>query len=814
MAARDSQSKGAGDNQFFHSNVPMAGQNQIYLERPQIRLLLERAVQSPVVTVVAGAGYGKTHEVYSFMQKRKVRTAWLQLSERDNMGERFWENYTAAVWTVNKKIAAKLMELGFPTTDQQFDHYLRLPQEDMVSGASSAASVQQYVFVYDDLHLITDKAVLRFLELSITIPFHLCSVLISRNEPSLNLMKMASKGLLAQITEEDLRFSREEMVSYFHLLDIRTSPDTAASIYRDTEGWAFAIHLAGLTLRNQPPHAEYVPQALRANIFKLIESEIMGSLDKESQRFLIKLSLVDHLALNLLVELAEGSSFIEKLENIGSLIRFDTYLNAYHIHHLFLDYLKGRQIELTVEEKQKVWAKAAAWCVLNNQKLDALSYYEKAGTYDKLIEVVYGGFPLAMPNRVARFLLEILDRAPESMYRQIPTAWILRAHVLMILELFDRALAEIKEITATLEAEEPTSFHYQVLSGCYNSLGLIGLITSMYSRDYDYVHWFEKGYSYYRLSGHKFTGPATVASLSSYVCRVNVSDRGEIEKSIEANAGMVSFITQSMGGLYAGLDDLARAEYAFFKTDTVGAEQFAYQALRKAKEANQYEIENRALYYLIRISLYRGSYDKIQNYLQLLKEQLSQKDYLNRNTYYDIVTGWFYLQVGQNGKVASWLKNDFEESDLNSLAYGLETMVRTKYHFYQGRYQSALAAMTNQKGIYSYGGFLFGKVTFKLLEALCRYRIKDISGAIGALETAYALASPNELDMSFIEMGWEMEALAAALLKEEGGSSIPRKWLEKIREAASDYAQKISEAATVFSDLKFTPPPPDRNSRV
>jgi LuxR family maltose regulon positive regulatory protein len=785
------------NNQFFNSNVLMAGQNQIYLERPQIRDLLDRAVQSPLVTVVAGAGYGKTHEVYSFVQKRKVRTAWLQLSERDNMGERFWENYAAAVSAINRETAAKLVELGFPATERQFNRYLRIFRDDIIPD-------EKYIFVYDDLHLITDTAVLRFLEHSITIPSHnITSILISRTEASLNVIKMDSKGLLAQITEKDLRFSREEMISYFHLLAIRVSPDTTASIYRDTEGWAFAIHLAGLTLRNLPPSAAYVPHALRANIFKLIESEIMAPLDQELRSFLIKLSLIDQLALNLVVELAEGSSLVEKIETIGSLIRFDTYLNAYHIHHLFLDYLKDRQHELTVEERKAVWAKAAAWCVANNQNLDALSYYEKAGTYDKLIEVVYGEFPLAMPNRVARFILEILDRSPQDMYRQIPSAWVLRAHVLMILELFDRAVTEIKEIITTLEAEDPTPFHYQVLGGCYNSLGLIGLTTSLHSRDYDYVHWFEKGYFHYRLSGHRFSGPATVASLSSYVCRISVPDKGEIEKSIEANAGMVSYITRSMGGIYAGLDDLARAEYAFFKTDTPGAEQFAYQALRKAQEAHQYEIENRALLYLIRISLYQGTYDKIQNYLRLLEAQLSQKDYLNLDIYYDIVTGWFFLQLGQTGKVASWLKNDFEESDLNSLTYGLETLVLTKYHFYQGRYQAALAAMTNQKGVYGYSGFLFGKITFKLLEALCRYRIKDLSGAMGALEAAYELASPNGLNMSFIEMGRKMAALSAAAL-EETGCRIPREWLEKIRRAALAYARKISAAAKVFHETPNT----------
>jgi LuxR family maltose regulon positive regulatory protein len=154
--------------------------------------------------------------------------------------------------------------------------------------------------------------------------------------------------------------------------------------------------------------------------------------------------------------------------------------------------------------------------------------------------------------------------------------------------------------------------------------------------------------------------------------------------------------------------------------------------------------------------------------------------------------GWFYLQTGQTEKIALWLKNDFEESELNSLAYGLETLVRTKYHYYEGRYQAAMAAMADQKSVYGYGGMLFGKIFFKLLEALCRYRLDDIPGAVLALTAAYDLASPNGLDMPFIEMGKDTRAMIEGILKEDCGCTVPREWLEKIHRAASAYAKKIA----------------------
>ncbi|MDR1898900.1 MAG: helix-turn-helix transcriptional regulator, partial [Treponema sp.] len=145
-------------------NVSLLPGNQIYLERPQIDRLLEQAVQNPVVIVCAGAGYGKTHAVYSFVQKYNVLTSWMQLSERDNIGERFWENFIATVTLVNKKAAVQLEKMEFPGTDRQFERYLTIPEV----GAKEDGRV---IFVYDDFHLVSDKTVLRFMERSITSPF-------------------------------------------------------------------------------------------------------------------------------------------------------------------------------------------------------------------------------------------------------------------------------------------------------------------------------------------------------------------------------------------------------------------------------------------------------------------------------------------------------------------------------------------------------------------------------------------------------------------------------------------------------------------
>jgi LuxR family maltose regulon positive regulatory protein len=758
----------------------MIPENQVYLERPRIDRLLEQALKKQVVIVSAGAGYGKTHAVYSFVRKNKVITSWLQFSGRDNIGDRFWENFISGIAATNDKIAAKLAKIDFPATDRQIDRYTAIPLAELRPDV-------HYVFVYDDFYFINDPAVLRFMERSVTSPFfNITSVLISRTEPPLNLMNLESKGLLARITEEDLRFTKEEMAAYFRLLNINPPPQTVSSIYYDTEGWAFAIHLAGLSLKNAPSGAAYVNQALRSNIFKLIASEIMAPLPVPVQRFLIKLSLIEHLAPDLLEELAEDPSILERMKGLDSFVRFDVYLNAYHIHHLFLDYLKVRQDELTEYDKKDLWHKTAAWCAANGQKMDAINYYEKAEDYERLLGVVET-MPSILPNRTARILLEIMERAPAEIYDQIPRAQVVRTGLYLTLEMFDRSREELMAVIGKLEAGPLSPAACRTLTGCYNNLGFIGMNTSSYTRDYDYVRYFEKARQYYDRNKFEIRPPISVIPLASYLCRVNSEEKGEIERYIDAISASIPHTSITFGGCALGMDDLCRGELAFFRGDISGAEQFVLRALRNARQGDQYETENRAIFYLLRINLARGNHGAIEDALKQAENQLDKQHYPTRFTNYDIVTGWYYAHTGQTDKLAPWLKNDFEESDLNSIVFGLEIMVKAKYHLFEKRYPAVLESREEKNSPWN---FVLGRIEMKALEAVCRYHLRDKGAAFAALEQAYRLAEPNAVTMPFTELGKDMRTLAEAAIRDRP-PDLPPEWLDKIRLGAAGYAKKL-----------------------
>jgi LuxR family maltose regulon positive regulatory protein len=154
------------------------------------------------------------------------------------------------------------------------------------------------------------------------------------------------------------------------------------------------------------------------------------------------------------------------------------------------------------------------------------------------------------------------------------------------------------------------------------------------------------------------------------------------------------------------------------------------------------------------------------------------------------MSGWFYVQTEQHDKIAPWLKNDFEESDLNSVLYGLETMVKARYHLAGKHFGAALAALGNRNDRHGAAAYLTGRVEIKALEAVCRYQMRDITGAVEALRAASELALPNEIVLPFFELGKNMRALTDAL-SAKADTGIDRQWLERIRNGASAYAKKL-----------------------
>ena len=786
--------------------LPAFPNGEFLLERPRVYGLLAKALEGGTLIISAGEGAGKTVAINSFLRRRKETTIWIQISERDNHPWRFWENYTRALGQCKAQAGKELREIGFPETSQQLGKWYEITRREF-------SYPGKYVIVGDDFHRIKSRNVLDFLDRVFTyrIPNHTL-VLICRNDPALNIVPLISKGHLARIGAEELLFTKDEIAEYFRLWNIELSMEEIAAIHHDTEGLPLALNIVAAEIQRN--RKSYSRPALQKSAFKIFEDEMFESVPKELQCYLVKLALLEQWPLDLLEEsvviLPEQyrhlPSLLLELEKLSSLVRYDYYLQGYRIHQLFLEYLREKQKELPKEEIKEFSAIAAAWCLKNNLMMDTAINFERAGNYAGLAGII-DTFPRIIPFSAASPLLDIIGRLMARDDRDdadehfIYLRHVARGRLLMCLGRFDQAVAVFEENTRRFEPLPPVPVNLKILAESWNFLGIIGLLRWRYDNNDSNIACFEQADYYYKQNPYPLKTNMTICNVSSYVNQIAFpAEAGEFEHRLNIFAACLSRAANALNGYFAGMDDLARTELAYFQGELNTAEECARRTIIRAREKNQYEIELRALFYLLRINLHRGNIEELMELWEQKDSILNNEDYPNRSTMGDIINGWLFIQLGDQKKSAPWLRNKLEASDMYSMFLNFESLVKAKYLFAEKQFAETVSFLNQKENKEGLGSFLLGMIEMNCLEAAAYCHLRDEAAAIASLEKAYQEAAPNLLTIPFIELGNDMRSLAAIALN--AGNRIPRLWLEEMRKLASAYSKNIFALSEQFKRVQ------------
>jgi LuxR family maltose regulon positive regulatory protein len=776
------------------------GRELFHFKRLRLNSLFKKAAKFPLVIVCAGAGYGKTSAVHDFVDEYKVTTVWVQLSERDNVGARFWENYVHTMTPLNATLAKATKELGFPDTIDKLSQYLDLLHKHL--------ETKRRIIIIDDFHCIEDSAVIRFVEENILDkqPPGTTFFLISRSIPRINTAGLISRGRMFHISEEDLRFTDGEMAQYFRERDIHLQPDRHREIMQDTNGWAFAINLIARSYQKAPGYDGYLRKAMKTDIFRLMETEIWNGISKGLRNFLICLSLIEHLSVDLVALLAgKNGNLVAELDKQNAYVRRDSFINAYLIHPLFLEFLAAKQETLSQEQRRETYTIAGLWCGKNGFNIDALSYFEKIGNY-KYIVALLSELPAQIPPDIARYAAVIFDRAPEKAFNTVEYLAVMhiRAYLCQGLQGKSIELAERYE-KRFLKLPANDVLRKRTLAGIYYCWAISRAFMALTNDVYDFDRYLEKHFNCIP----NFSGGAKLSTHTTgpWVIMVGTSRKGAPEECIAALGRTVMFLSQRCGGRMSGEDELARGELKFYQGEIRAAEAFIVHSLELARENQQFEIAHRALFYILRIAVSQGNYAKAEQALKELKSQLGEKEYPNRFINYDITLSWYYFILGFSDKVPDWLKENFSPYGYAGFIENFGNQMKARFCYMTRNYPPLLSYIQQMKQRESY---LFGRVEMLVIESCVHYKMKDKNKAFAVLKEAYKTASPNGILMPFIELGKDMRTVTRVALKE--GIKIPKIWLEEVNRRSASYAKyqsciiaEYNRANGIENDIYFTP---------
>ena len=762
-------------------NIRDFNQCSVYLERSRICRLLAKAVQYPLVTVYAGSGYGKTRAIYSFLQKYDAHTTWIQITERDNVGSRFWESFVHMISLTWPDAGARMKEIGFPETDEAFTKFEAMMKEaSMIPG--------KHIMVYDDFHLLTNYVVLRFLEKALKVlPPTATVILVSRTMPEINIIGMMLHERIFTIREDMLCFTEDEIAEYFEQIALSVTRQEIRDIFDDTHGWAFAINLIGRSLRKDAKYERYALEAMKENIYKLIETELAQIVSKPLCNFLLRISLIDHLAASLIKTLANSDELVKGLETMNAYIRYDYHLGAYMINNLFLNFLRQHQNMLSEEDKRDTYNKAGLWCENNNYQTDALAYYEKAGNYDAIMKLVYM-LSLQLSQDMAKFAMDIFNRIPKDIAEKNTMFPAMNIKIKISLGLLNEASELAEQYVREFSAYPETPDNNRTLTGIYGAWAGLRMMMSPYCNQYDFDVYYKKMREYYDKCSYESYGPATKQPVGSYALLVGTNRAGAPEEYIDTLRRAIPNSTYVLNGNLAGLDELAQAELLYYQRNLSGAEHHLNLALEASRSNEQYDIQGRTLQYLMFIAFARGDINTANELLQQSGALLDEKEYVNRYEAYDVTRAHYFMALGQPEQIPDWLKSDFETFVHPAFMPSYVNRIRAQYRYLTRQYSSLLAFFESVRESHT---LLLGKIVFKVLEALSLYQLKRKSEAIDALTEAYILAEPNKIVVPFTQYSKDMRTLTSAALK-DCNCTISRTWLEDINRKSSAFARRLT----------------------
>ncbi|MCL2764222.1 MAG: LuxR C-terminal-related transcriptional regulator [Treponema sp.] len=760
--------------------APDDSRNPFHFGRPRLNSLFMEAVKYPVVVICAGAGYGKTSAAHDFLNNYEAAKAWVQLSERDNIMSRLWENYINTLAKENKTLSKAIGELGFPDTKDKQNQYLSLWHKYF--------ETKQRVLVLDDFHFIEDPSIIRFINECVLfkLPPGTSLFLISRSAPRVNIAALESRNHVFKINEDDLRFTESELTQYFRKFNISSGPDNLREIMKDTGGWAFAINIIARSYQKAPGYGGYLRNAMKTNLFQLMETQDWNEISKKLQFFLIRLSLIDHLAVELIALLAMGDEeLITELEKQNAFIRKDSYINAYLIHPLYLEFLAAKQESLSEGQKRETYSIAGVWCKRNGFYLDALAYFEKNKDYDSIASV-FPDLPVQIPPDIAKYTAAILERAPAEAFETAGYLAVIHLRSYVSLGQLSKAIElaeyyEKKYLELSILSAEPAR---NPLAGIYYSWARVRFAMCLTDDCYDFDKYFEKLSKCFPepVAPGNFISPCPGA----WICLVGSSREGAPEEFIAALKRTVACLSQCFKNFDTGHADLAQGELKFYQGDISSAEKLFASALKRTPEKEQTEFVHRALFYTLRIAVWQGNYPKAEQVLKKMKTLRDENDYSNRFTNYDISLSWYFYILGMPENIHDWLQDDFSPYHHAAFNENFANQIKARFCYISRNYTPLLSYIQEMKQRES---FLFQRIEMMAIEACVHYRMKNKERAFAALLEAYKIAVPNNLLMPFIELGKNMRTLTAVALK-ESWSGIPVSWLENINQKAASYAKR------------------------
>ncbi len=386
------------------------------------------------ILVSAPAGSGKTTVIVQWLSRSGWPVGWVSLDGRDNQPKRFFEYLTAALQQIVPEAGKDALAL------------LELPGvnlEEVITQLANdlAKAIEPFVLVLDDFHTITNPKLHQAIDLLLeTQPLQMRLVLLTREDPHLQLARRRVSGQLIELRQDDLRFSLPEAVAFLNQgMGLHLSTSQVELLEARTEGWIAGLQMAALSLQRAPDTDRFIHDFSGSHRFILdyLIEEVLAHCSPEIQNFLLETSILEQMcaplcAATIGITISAAQKVLEELAKANLfIIPLDEERHWFRYHHLFSDLLVTRLKAEAQERMIGLYRHASDWFEANGDPRLAVEYALKGEHLQRAADLI----ELHLTEHWQRADLEFLslvNRLPMEVIATRPTLALQAAWVFVI----------------------------------------------------------------------------------------------------------------------------------------------------------------------------------------------------------------------------------------------------------------------------------------------------------------------------------------------------------------------------------------------
>jgi LuxR family maltose regulon positive regulatory protein len=342
---------------------------------------LDEGIRRPLTMISGPPGAGKTALLGSWIGAGRAPgpVAWLSLDASDGDRRRFW-----------RAVLEALTRAGAGKAIAELASHPRARADALVSALTTAMAerTEPVVLVLDDFHEVADAVHVDVDHLLHRPPPALRLVIATRADPPLRLGRLRVQDQLTELREPDLAMTLDEAGLMLAAAGVAMGEAHVRRLWEHTEGWAGALRLASLPLRDHPDPGAFVDDFAGDDraISDYLISEVMSHMSRGDRDFLMQTSIVTVVCGELadaltgrtdghrhLAELARGGLLLAPLDRRGEWYRY---------HALFRELLQAELRSDGAALPSELHERAALWLAANGDDAGGLMHAVEGEAWD------------------------------------------------------------------------------------------------------------------------------------------------------------------------------------------------------------------------------------------------------------------------------------------------------------------------------------------------------------------------------------------------------------------------------------------------